>query len=110
MPPPFRPIKIGERVYPRYDPQKEKRQDPTKILLNLKPTALMILRSLDKRRALSGEPMRMDGYTCRHLVEKGLVRKVSEGKKPRYSITFLGEAVVELSYQEEISTQGKTKL
>ena len=106
MAPPFRSKVPKGRIIARYDPKVAALTDPDAILLHLSREALFQLRVAARK----GEPCRLDGYVARHLVERKLLFRIPDGKKSLYSLTFLGESVVELANERNIVTAGKVNL
>ena len=106
MAPPFRSRQPKGPVIPRFDPKRQRREDPETILNHLSLEALFVLRIANTRQ----DPCFLDGYVARHLVEKKLLVRIPSGKKSLYRITFLGETVVEISYEKGIVTKGKVNL
>jgi hypothetical protein len=106
MPPPFRSKPSKGRVVTRYDARVARQQDADSALLSLSPTALFWLRVAAK----SGQPCKIDGYVARHMVGNLLLRRIPDGKKSLYQITFLGESVVELADERSIVVKNKVEL
>ena len=97
MAPRFKPPRPGARLVARYDAHRDKADDPFKIAYSISYEAARTLRALSRLPNMQAPPGLINGYVARHLVEKGVVKRLpgGEGRSVAYRMTLRGEGVME---------------